>query len=57
MSWRAKGQIAANAKFHLFSKVQVGFVAHTAPYSMGNGALPLGLRHLGRDDHLPPSST
>jgi hypothetical protein len=56
MSFGASGQIAAEAKIHLFSKVQVGSVAHPASYSMGNEALPLGLRHLGHDDHLPPPS-
>jgi len=56
MSWGAKGPVVADAKINLLSKVQVGSVAHPASYSMGNGAPPLGLRHLGHDDHLPPLS-
>jgi hypothetical protein len=38
-------------------RVETGSGAHQTSYSMGNGALPMGIKRPGRETtHLPPSN-
>jgi hypothetical protein len=48
---------AGAANFSLHHRVQNSSVAHTAFYTVGTGALSLGVKRPGRQaDHSPPST-